>query len=144
LIWFNSSTLEILSIALMSNRRKEWESFCVEVFSQRMKEHQTLKYWRMAKVISLGMSPHPSSSITPRFANLQTLFFEQHMNLTKLEAAVSYYLFILASNTGYINKWIVTYFIYLLFSTFTWLMYIWWNLKKMCEWYCLVVMFSYG
>jgi hypothetical protein len=44
------------------------------------------------------------------------------MNLTKLEAAVSYYLFILASNTGYINKWIVTYFIYLLFSTFTWLM----------------------
>jgi hypothetical protein len=30
-IWFNSSTLEILSIALMSNRRKEWESFCVEV-----------------------------------------------------------------------------------------------------------------
>jgi hypothetical protein len=44
LIWFNSSTLEILSIALMSNRRKEWESFCIEVFSQRMKEHQTEKY----------------------------------------------------------------------------------------------------
>ena len=107
----------------MSNRRKEWESFCVEVFSQRMKEHQTMKYWRITKVISLGMSPHPSSSITPRFANLQTLFFEQHMNLTKLEAAVFYYLFILASNTGYINKWIVTYFIYPLFSSFTWLMY---------------------
>jgi hypothetical protein len=32
LIWFSSSTLEILSIALMSHRRKEWESFCVEVF----------------------------------------------------------------------------------------------------------------
>jgi hypothetical protein len=106
----------------MSNRRKEWESFCVEVFSQRMKEHQIVKCWRTAKVISLGMSPHPSSSITPRFANLQTLFFEQHMNLTKLEAAVFYYLFILASNTSYINKWIVTYFIYPLFSMFTWLM----------------------
>ena len=44
LIWFNSSTWEILSIVLMSNRRKEWESFCVEVFLQRMKEHQTMKY----------------------------------------------------------------------------------------------------
>ena len=45
----NSSTLEILSIALISNRKKEWESFCVEVFSQRMKEHQIEKYWRMSK-----------------------------------------------------------------------------------------------
>jgi hypothetical protein len=44
LIWFNSSTLEILSIALMSNRRKEWKKKFVEVFSQRMKEHQTEKY----------------------------------------------------------------------------------------------------
>ena len=114
----------------MSNRRKEWESFCVEVFSQRMKEHQIVKCWRMAKVISLGMSPHPSSSTTPRFANLQTLFFEQHMSFTKLEAAVSFYLFILASNTSYINKCILTYFIYLLFSTFTWLMYYLLKLKN--------------
>ena len=63
--------------------------FCVEVFSQGMKEHQIEKYPRLVKTINLGMTLHPSTSTTSRFANLQTLFFEQHRNLHKLGAFVS-------------------------------------------------------
>ena len=72
----------------MSNRRKEWESFCVEVFLQGMKEHQIEKYLRLVKTISLGMPLHPSTSTTSRFANLQKKI-EQHRNLHKFGAFVS-------------------------------------------------------
>ena len=103
--------LYVIFIPLMSPRRKEQESFCVEVFSQGMKEHQTEKYprqvktislgmpqhpctpsmkhSRMANTISLGMPPHPPIPTTPRFANLLPLFFEQHRNLQKLGASIS-------------------------------------------------------
>ena len=38
---------------------KEWKSFCVEVFSQGMKEHQIEKYPRLVKTISLGIPLQP-------------------------------------------------------------------------------------
>ena len=70
----------------MSNRRKRMGGFCVEVFSQGMKEHQTEKYPRMVKIISTG---NEGTLTTSRFPNLRTLFFEKHRNLHKLGASVS-------------------------------------------------------
>ena len=48
----NSSTLEILSIALMSNRRKEWENFVLKFFhrERRNTKQRNIEEWQCHKL----------------------------------------------------------------------------------------------
>ena len=89
-------------------------------------------YFKKTQASKLGDAWHPLLHRQIIRSSLVKLYFYSFTSyvlfLERLYLII--YLFILASNTNYINKLIVTYFIYHLFSTFTLLMYYLLKLKN--------------